>query len=45
MFNPYVYGNIKENEIDFILNSDQKKWFERNHKKYYYCKDCACLVR
>jgi MoaA/NifB/PqqE/SkfB family radical SAM enzyme len=45
MFNPYIYGNIKVNDIDFILNGEQKKWFDNNHKKYYYCKNCQCLVR
>ncbi len=45
MFNPYVYGNIKENNIDLILNGEKKQWFVQNHKSYYYCKNCACLVR
>jgi MoaA/NifB/PqqE/SkfB family radical SAM enzyme len=45
MFNPYIYGNLNDNTLEEILNGEQKKWFELNHKEYYYCKNCACLVR
>jgi len=45
MFNPYVYGNIKENALEEILCGEKKEWFDKNHKEYYYCKNCACLVR
>jgi MoaA/NifB/PqqE/SkfB family radical SAM enzyme len=45
MFNPFVYGNIKNNRIEDIVNGEKKHWFKQNHKKYYYCKNCACLVR
>lgn len=45
MFNPYIYGNLKDKTLEEILDGNQKKWFEMNHKEYYYCKNCACLVR
>jgi MoaA/NifB/PqqE/SkfB family radical SAM enzyme len=45
MFNPFVYGNIKTTDIDELLNCENRKWFHKNHKSYYYCKNCACLVR
>jgi hypothetical protein len=45
MFNPYVYGNINDNELDEILKGDKFNWFLKNHKSYYYCNNCACLNR
>lgn len=45
MFNPYVYGNINDNELDEILKGDKFNWFLHNHKNYYYCNNCACLKR
>jgi len=45
MFNPYIYGNLFIDSIENILNSDKRKWFVQNYKDYYYCKNCACLVR
>jgi len=45
MFNPYVYGNINVNDLDEILKGDKFIWFLHNHKKYYYCNNCACLKR
>jgi len=45
MFNPYVYGNIRESDIESILSGVKRRWFEENHKTYYYCQNCACLVR
>ena len=45
MFNPYVYGNIHNESIEEILGGEKRKWFEKNHKSYYYCNNCACLVR
>lgn len=44
MFNPFVYGNIKVQSIEDILSGEKKKWFIENHKSYYYCENCACLV-
>lgn len=45
MFNPFLYGNLNDKTLEEILDGDQKKWFDLNHKQYYYCKNCACLVR
>ncbi len=45
MFNPYVYGNINDNQLDEILKGDKFNWFLKNHKSYYYCNNCACLNR
>ena len=43
MFNPYVFGNIFEQNFDDIMNGEKRKWFVNNHKEYYYCNNCACL--
>jgi MoaA/NifB/PqqE/SkfB family radical SAM enzyme len=45
MFNPYIYGNINDSELDEILKGDKFNWFLQNHKSYYYCNNCACLKR
>ena len=45
MFNPFVYGNIINDSIYNILSDKESTWFKENHKKYYYCKNCACIVR
>jgi len=45
MFNPYIYGNLNNASIDDIINGEAAKWFKENHKQFYYCQNCACIVR
>jgi len=43
MFNPYKYGNIFENSLDEIWEGKKRKYFLKNYKSHYYCKNCANL--
>lgn len=43
MFNPYVLGNLIDQDIDEIYQSSEFNEFVSNHKSYYYCKNCSCL--
>ena len=43
MFNPYVYGNLFEMELDEILSGIRRSNFKKLYKKHYYCKNCANL--
>jgi len=43
MFNPYKYGNIFENSLDEIWEGKERKYFLKNYKSHYYCKNCANL--
>lgn len=43
MFNPYIYGNIKNENIENIWNGQKRIEFIKNHKSHYYCKNCANL--
>nr|WP_321498417.1 radical SAM protein [uncultured Methanolobus sp.] len=43
MFNPYLFGNIIDNDIDSILDDEPRRYFVKNHKSYYYCNNCSCL--
>lgn len=43
MFNPYVYGNIHNDNLTEIWNGDKRREFKLNHKSYYYCDNCANL--
>ncbi len=44
MFNPYHYGNIFKSTLHEILGSKERKDFINNHKKHYYCENCAMLI-
>ncbi|MCR9290642.1 MAG: radical SAM protein [Bacteroidetes bacterium] len=43
MFNPYVYGNIKEQSLKEIWEGNKRKDFLKSHKYHYYCNNCANL--
>jgi MoaA/NifB/PqqE/SkfB family radical SAM enzyme len=43
MFNPFVYGNLNNNEFTEIWNGEKRKEFKQIHKSYYYCNNCANL--
>ena len=43
MFNPYIYGNIFNQSLSEIWESEERKVFLRSHKRYYYCQNCANL--
>ncbi len=43
MFNPYVYGNLLEENLAQLRSGERYQWFLKNHKKHYYCANCACL--
>jgi MoaA/NifB/PqqE/SkfB family radical SAM enzyme len=44
MFNPYRYGNINIDSFDDIWNGKNRESFIIEHKKHYYCQNCACLL-
>ena len=43
MFNPYSYGNIREKSLIELRNSEEFRWFRKNHRQLDYCRNCACL--
>jgi len=43
MFNPYIYGNIKNESFENIWKGQKRIEFIKNHKSHYYCKNCANL--
>lgn len=43
MFNPYVYGNLFDAELDEVLSGIRHSNFRKLYKKHYYCKNCANL--
>ncbi len=43
MFNPYIYGNIKEQGLKEIWEGNKRKDFLTSHKYHYYCNNCANL--
>ena len=43
MFNPYVYGNIFNQSLNEIWQSEEREAFLRSHKCHYYCQNCANL--
>ncbi len=43
MFNPYVYGNISNQSLNEIWNSQERLDFLAFHKNHYYCQNCANL--
>ncbi len=43
MFNPYIYGNIKEQGLKEIWEGSKRKDFLTSHKYHYYCNNCANL--
>lgn len=43
MFNPYVYGNILEQDLKEIWNGEKRTNFLSSHKQHYYCNNCANL--
>ena len=43
MFNPYVYGNILEQELSEIWKGKKRMDFLASHKYHYYCNNCANL--
>lgn len=43
MFNPYVYGNIKEQKLKEIWDGKKRYDFLTAHKFHYYCNNCANL--
>ncbi|WP_052600359.1 radical SAM protein [Aureispira sp. CCB-QB1] len=43
MFNPYVYGNIFEQDLIEIWKGKKRKDFLTSHKYHYYCNNCANL--
>ncbi|MFW6015936.1 MAG: SPASM domain-containing protein [bacterium] len=43
MFNPYIFGDLKVQSLEEIWSSDKRNYFIKNYKKYYYCKNCACM--
>jgi radical SAM protein with 4Fe4S-binding SPASM domain len=45
MFNPTVLGNIHEESLESILEGHSRRDFISNHKKNYYCKNCAYIWR
>jgi MoaA/NifB/PqqE/SkfB family radical SAM enzyme len=43
MFNPYIYGNIFNQSLSEIWESEERKAFLNSHKSHYYCQNCANL--
>lgn len=43
MFNPYIYGNIFESQLQDIWHGSKRLDFLDSYKQYYYCKNCANL--
>ncbi|MBU4380579.1 MAG: SPASM domain-containing protein [Pseudodesulfovibrio sp.] len=43
MFNPYEYGNILQERLGVILESEKRRWFLENNKAHSYCANCACM--
>jgi len=43
MFNPYIYGNIKEQSLKGIWEGKKRKDFLTSHRHHYYCNNCANL--
>lgn len=43
MFNPYVYGNILEEDLKDIWEGEKRRNFLKSHQYHYYCNNCANL--
>ncbi|MGH1338950.1 MAG: radical SAM protein [Aureispira sp.] len=43
MFNPYQYGNIKEQSLKEIWEGEKRQNFLTAHQHHYYCNNCANL--
>jgi len=43
MFNPYVYGSLKNNTLLQVWYGDKRSDFIKNHQFHYYCNNCANL--
>jgi len=44
MFNPYKLGNMIENSLEKIWNSQQRREFVENYRDNYYCQKCEYMI-
>jgi len=44
MFNPHTLGNMIENSLEKIWNSQQRMEFVENYRDNYYCQKCEYMI-